>query len=250
MQCLQCGQEFIKIRQSGKHAKRKFCSGACSAMYSRGMRGIPRFVPRMLPCHFCQATFTQQMKAQIFCSQSCGEKFRRKHGTRPLKGPFICQHCGSEFFTTRGMQRGKHAGEGTLFCSRACSNLHQARLMALPCSCQHCGRSLLRNQVYNGYCLACVEFSPPAVREALSAHKKALARKKCPICSTWRKLTTTLRLACPRCDDLGDEPSTRNLLGLFLSSPTLVTGREGTTACVSNHPPSDVVALDRERTRG
>lgn len=74
-------------------------------------------------CAYCGKTFLSAHKNGKFCSESCGENFRRK---MVLSYHGVCKYCGKEF--TYG--KGKKSQKDREFCSRSCaasfSNIHRA----------------------------------------------------------------------------------------------------------------------------
>lgn len=108
-------------------------------------------------CVFCGKSFIPKQKTQIYCSEICGDRYRRKKARdeyakrKPKK---ICPVCGKKFQGTRERitycsdeckKIGKH--EVYLKCQREMRRYYQQKV-----SCPICGKKFYRTRVLHKYC--------------------------------------------------------------------------------------------------
>lgn len=128
--CGQCGTEFTIV--VGRHARRRYCSGACKQKSHREGKSLrypegytpPSRVPKKnlppTPCLYCD----QPTRRPKYCSQACAGMARsRRLGVRPIgvvraeaktaKLKHVCLECGTHF------QKGGGNNAG-LYCSVRC----------------------------------------------------------------------------------------------------------------------------------
>lgn len=120
-------------------------------------------------CVYCDTQFTSKIARAKYCTDACQRKHYKK---TKMHGPFVCLHCGDEFF--------KKNTNRDMFCSRSCrtsavnisraSDCIQLQMLADRDSARE-SRRIVREEIM-------------ALARIAAASKALFAKVECPQCGT------------------------------------------------------------------